>query len=151
MDLRAKLARLRSSPPPEALFAPEPVQSLEPAALFAPEPVQSFEPAALHPGKAERIAQLRALISEVAARQRLRPPEPEPVRSARAEPDWPSEDTAHGRLYSCVRYLEPHHHHGHAPVLAGARSQPGTIAALLREAALRDLDLHGALFLDTET
>lgn len=135
MDLRAKLARLRNSPPPEA--------------LFAPEPAANFEPGALHSGKSERIAQLRALISEVAARQRLRPPEA--ARSVHAAPPWPSEETEHGRLYTCLRHLEPHHHHGSAPVLAGARSQAGTIAALLRDAALCDLDLRHALYLDTET
>lgn len=180
MDLRAKLARLRSSLAPPAgspLMAAE-VERVEydpaPAAALGLEGSNDALPwPAITGTKTERIAKLRSMIAEVAARQREEPASapavaepakpanvtdirsavlafPRPPRSA-PRPTWPSQETPHGRLYVCERYLEPHHHHGHAPVLAGARSRPGTLATLLRDPALHDLDVSRALYLDTET
>jgi hypothetical protein len=90
MDLRAKLARLRSMEPPAALFEPPPWAATEPA-----------------PDKSERISQLRALISEVALRDRKRMPANAVPAPAAAPPPWLLETTAHGPLHVCTRYLEP--------------------------------------------
>jgi len=150
MDLRAKLARLRSMEPPAALFE----QSEREAAALAEA---RAEPAEVEVGatseKAQRIAQLRALIGEVAARDKRRAPAPSPLAapSQPETPPWPRVPTAHGELHVHERFLEPHHHHGRAPVRAGLCGQPGTLAALLRDAGLGGLDLSGALYLDTET
>jgi uncharacterized protein len=134
MDLRAKLGRLRSA---SAFSQVEIVGAL-------PEP-------AVDPRKAERIAQLRALISEVAARDRQRSlARVVPAREARALP-FCQVPTAHGVLHVLERALEPDHHHGRAPLRDGLRSEPATLALLTRDAALFDLDLSRALFLDTET
>ena len=100
-------------------------------------------------GKADRIAQLRALISEVAARDRKRAPlkvAPEP-----AKPPWHAQSTPHGELHVHERYLAPDHHHGRTPVGAGARARPAALCALLRDASFATLDLQRALYLDTET
>jgi uncharacterized protein len=105
---------------------------------------------ALAESKPERIAQLRALIAGVAARNlRDKPEAPAPV--AHAPPPWVQEATPHGPLHVCTRYLEPDHHHGHAPVRAGLRELPGTIASLVCDPEYAALDLSRALYLDTET
>jgi uncharacterized protein YprB with RNaseH-like and TPR domain len=138
MDLRAKLGRLRTGSALAALTALAP--NFEPASM-----------ATVEPAKAERIARLRALIGEVYERDRLRASKvvalaPEP----RAAP-WPSVETAHGLLHVVERWLEPDHHHGRAPLAAGLRTRPGTLAVLTRDAALDELDVSRALYLDTET
>ena len=134
MDLRAKLARLRSMEPPAALFEPPPWAATEPV-----------------PDKSERISQLRALISEVALRDRKRMPGNAVQAPAATPPPWLLEATAHGPLHVCTRYLEPDHHHGHAPVRAGLCAVPGTLPSLVCDATYADLDLSRALYLDTET
>jgi uncharacterized protein YprB with RNaseH-like and TPR domain len=182
MDLRAKLARLRGSLAPAAgsqLMAAEPERveyDQPPSELWSLPPLAADDAAppwpAISGDKSERIAKLRSMIAEVAARQRTQPSAPMPAKAAAApnlsdigsavlafprpprgspRPTWPSQETPHGRLYFCERYLEPHHHHGHTPVLAGARCRPGTLATLLRDGALHDLDISRALYLDTET
>lgn len=147
MDLRAKLARLRTMEPPAALFEPPPVPSNLPS-LTAPKPwLDDAQP--LAPGKAERIAQLRALIGEIAARDRRRAPAlPSPPAGP---PPWSEVPTEHGPLYVCERYLEPDHHHGRSAVRAGLHAGAGTLSALLCDPALGELDLDRALYLDTET
>jgi len=141
MDLRAKLARLRSMEPPAALFAQE----------EAPEAPATCEAAAyaLEAAKAQRIAQLRALIGEVSARDKRRAPEP--AAALPEIPMWPSIETEHGELHVHERYLEPDHHHGRAPLRAGLTGQAGTLMALLRDTDATDIDLSRALYLDTET
>jgi uncharacterized protein YprB with RNaseH-like and TPR domain len=130
MDLRAKLGRLRTA---SALEATAP---LEP-------PVEA--------PKVERIAQLRALIGEVAARDRQRSPaHAAPPREPRALP-YCQVATEHGVLHLLERVLEPDHHHGRAPLRDGLRSEPATLALLARDPSLFDVDLSRALFLDTET
>jgi hypothetical protein len=142
MDLRAKLARLRSMEPPAALFEPPPWAASEPTSL---ERLPT-----LAPGKGERIAQLRSLIAGIAARERKHAPTA-PTRSETVAPPWTQESTQHGPLHVCARYLEPAHHHGQAPVRAALYALPGTVPSLVCDAGFADIDLSRALYLDTET
>lgn len=141
MDLRAKLARLRTMEPPAALFEPPPW------AARAYEPPVSPAPA---PNKSERIAQLRSLIAEIAARESKRAPA-SVEHAPREPPPWSQEPTPHGSLHVCARYLEPGHHHGHAPVRAALQALPATLPSLVCDASYVDIDLRRALYLDTET
>ena len=189
MDLRAKLARLRSMEPPAALFEPPPwaadvAQALprspnipsasslapnehtwlgessneqacsEPASSALPRSWPSNGLASNAPNKGARIAQLRSMIAEIAAREGRRACERAPTSSVRAEaqpPPWAQESTEHGTLHVCARYLEPGHHHGHAPVRAALSALPATLPSLVCDADYADIDLRGALYLDTET
>ena len=154
MDLRAKLGRLRIG----STLAASSALALAPA----------FE-AEIERDKAERIARLRALIAEVHERDHGRRASPAVGRTAsgvvgrtashavrdheqqQQGAPWPSVATEHGVLHVVERWLQPDHHHGSAPVRAGLRSEPGTLAILTRDDALGDLDLSRALYLDTET
>jgi uncharacterized protein len=145
--LRAKLARLRSMEPPAALFEPPPWAAVPPADEALPA---DAEPPSAEPAKAARIAQLRALIADVAARDR----KVRLANEARADhgpPPWLQEATAYGPLHVCARYLEPAHHHGHAPVHAALQALPGALSSLVCDPSYEDLDLSRALYLDTET
>jgi uncharacterized protein len=159
MDLRAKLARLRNASAmaqaaSEAMQAATALQvdgdkAERVAQLQAASALQQPHENHNDHAKSARIAQLRALIGEVAARDRRRAP-PQPRPGPRLLP-WSSVPTPHGPLHTVERWLEPDHHHGSAPVQGGLFSQPGTLAALIRDAALGPLDLSRALYLDTET
>src|SRR5262249_679371 len=123
MDLRAKLARLRSMEPPAALFEPPP-EAVRPSACETL--LDSLESA-----KAQRFARVPALSGAVSPRAKRRAPAP-----AAPEPDvplWPSIETEHGALYVHERYFEPEHHHGRAPLRAGLVGRASTVMALLRE------------------
>jgi len=154
MDLRAKLARLRSMEPPAALFEPPPPPpaaalrsvNVSDDVLGRALPVVDVTPSG---ARADRIAKLRALIGEVAARYERRTPPPPPA--ANEKPPWSEVLTAHGPLHVHERYLEPDHHHGRAAVRAGACERPAALCALLRDPNFAAVDLTRALYLDTET
>jgi uncharacterized protein YprB with RNaseH-like and TPR domain len=178
MDLRAKLARLRTMEPPAALFEPPPSAAIEaqepardrtglraklarlrsmepPAALFEPpsarvEAQELSAPSGFVLNKGERIAQLRSMIAEISARESRRAP-PSPPQTEAKPPPWVQETTAHGPLHVCARYLEPGHHHGHAPVRSALSALPATLPSLVCDADFADIDLRRALYLDTET
>ncbi|HEY2735243.1 MAG TPA: ribonuclease H-like domain-containing protein [Polyangiales bacterium] len=135
MDLRAKLGRLRSS---------------RPALTLATALTETAAPSAVVADKAERIAKLRALIGEVAARDRTRRREQESIAQPCALP-WCRVETEHGLLHRLERWLAPDHHHGRAPLTAALTPRAGTLALLTGDASLADLDASRALFLDTET
>ena len=148
MDLRAKLARLRTMEPPAGLFEPPPPSAAAESRVL--HDAGGFGRALTSLGdKTERIAHLRALISEVAARDRKRAPLPAAVEPA--QPPWQTQETPHGVLHVHERYLEPDHHHGRAAVAAGLCTRPAALCALLRDASFGTLDLERALYLDTET
>jgi uncharacterized protein len=97
----------------------------------------------------ERIAQLRALIGEVVARDRERAPappggpQPLPVGETRA--------TSAGPLHVIERWLEPRHCHGRTGVAGALHVDPGVLAALALDPTLATVDLSRLLILDTET
>jgi uncharacterized protein YprB with RNaseH-like and TPR domain len=102
--------------------------------------------------KSERLAQLRALIGEVSARDARLKERVKTREAAQPEaPLWPRMPTPLGELHVHERYLEPDHHHGSAPVRSGLCGDQRTLATLLRDALLPDVDLSRALYLDTET
>jgi uncharacterized protein YprB with RNaseH-like and TPR domain len=152
MDLRAKLGRLRA----EALakFGP----SGEAAAVALPPPLlhaaEAPQPSAAEQTKAARIAQLRALIRDVAERDQKRAErqtQPKPVALVEQSLPWERVETAFGTLHTHSRWLEPQHRHGRAPLADALRVQQGTLAALTCDAALTEIALERALYLDTET
>ncbi|MET0385525.1 MAG: ribonuclease H-like domain-containing protein [Polyangiales bacterium] len=148
MDVRAKLARLRTMDPPPGLFrASDAAAAAQAAAAQTPPAAISGD---VIGAKSQRIAQLRALIGEVAARDKRRVA-PEPELPASSAPGWPCVTTEHGMLYVHERWLEPEHHHGCRPVRGGLRGAQTTLHALLRDASLPAVDLSRALYLDTET
>jgi uncharacterized protein len=97
----------------------------------------------------ERIAQLRALIGEVVARDRERAP----ARTAGAQPLPLGEmrETSAGPLHVIERWLEPQHCHGFTAVAGALDVDAGVLAALALDPTLATVDLSRLLILDTET
>ncbi len=60
-------------------------------------------------------------------------------------------DTEHGELHLIDEYLEPHHHHGRAPIVEALHVSTQRLAQLALDPSLENVDLQRALFLDTET
>ncbi len=60
-------------------------------------------------------------------------------------------DTEHGELHLIDEYLEPHHHHGRAPIAEALRVSTERLAQLALDPSLEGVDLQRALFFDTET
>jgi len=60
-------------------------------------------------------------------------------------------DTEHGQLHLIDEYLEPHHHHGKAPISKALQVSTQRLAQLALDPSLERVDIRRALFLDTET
>lgn len=60
-------------------------------------------------------------------------------------------DTEHGQLHLIDEYLEPHHHHGKAPISKALQVSTERLAQLALDPSLEGVDMRRALFLDTET
>jgi uncharacterized protein YprB with RNaseH-like and TPR domain len=109
----------------------------------------AHEPGPDSPERSDRIEHLRALIGEVAARERRRSPavhgEPQslPVGEAR--------ENAHGELHLIERWLDPDHCHGRVPVGGALGVDAGLVARLSLDPELGEVDLSRMLILDTET
>ena len=174
MELRAKLARLRSSSSLQPGVAGTPAiaqASIDAAArALAPAPeVDAVNDAAFATPqsvafashKAERIARLRALISEISGRAErnvaqgrvhgMHPERSAETSGSAARRAFPTEPTPHGTLHVVTRWLEPDHHHGRVAVHSALRAAAGTLSVLTRSPELDGIDLTRALFLDTET
>jgi uncharacterized protein YprB with RNaseH-like and TPR domain len=59
--------------------------------------------------------------------------------------------TEHGELHLIDEYLEPHHHHGRAPIADALYVSTERLAQLALDPSLECVDLQRALFFDTET
>jgi uncharacterized protein YprB with RNaseH-like and TPR domain len=59
--------------------------------------------------------------------------------------------TEHGELHLIDEYLEPHHHHGRAPIADALHVSTERLAQLALDPSLEGVDLQRALFFDTET
>ncbi|MGD8317696.1 MAG: ribonuclease H-like domain-containing protein [Myxococcales bacterium] len=59
--------------------------------------------------------------------------------------------TEHGELHLIDEYLEPHHHHGRAPIVKALEVSTDRLAQLALDPSLEGIDIERALFLDTET
>lgn len=59
--------------------------------------------------------------------------------------------TEHGELHLIDEYLEPHHHHGRAPIAKALGVSTERLAQLALDPTLEGIDLRRVLFLDTET
>ncbi|MFZ1865642.1 MAG: ribonuclease H-like domain-containing protein [Polyangiales bacterium] len=59
--------------------------------------------------------------------------------------------TEHGELHLIDEYLEPHHHHGKAPIARALQVSTERLAQLALDPALEGIDIRRAVFLDTET
>jgi uncharacterized protein YprB with RNaseH-like and TPR domain len=73
------------------------------------------------------------------------------VASVRGALPGQARDTEHGELHLIDEYLEPHHHHGRAPIAEALHVSTERLAQLALDPALENVDLQRALFLDTET
>ncbi|MBW1831788.1 MAG: ribonuclease H-like domain-containing protein, partial [Deltaproteobacteria bacterium] len=60
-------------------------------------------------------------------------------------------ETEHGKLHLIDEYLEPHHHHGRAPIAEALHVSTERLAQLALDPSLAGIDLQRALFFDTET
>lgn len=60
-------------------------------------------------------------------------------------------DTEYGTLHLIDEYLEPHHHHGKAPISRALQVSTERLAQLALDPSLENVDLRRAIFLDTET
>ncbi|MDH3622297.1 MAG: ribonuclease H-like domain-containing protein [Myxococcales bacterium] len=59
--------------------------------------------------------------------------------------------TEHGELHLIDEYLEPHHHHGRAPIAKALQVSSERLAQLALDPTLEEVDISRALFFDTET
>ncbi len=59
--------------------------------------------------------------------------------------------TEHGELHLIDEYLEPHHHHGKAPVARALEVSTARLAQLALDPSLEGVNLQNAVFFDTET
>jgi len=73
------------------------------------------------------------------------------VASVRGALPGARRETEHGEIHMIDEYLEPHHHHGRAPIAEALRVSTERLAQLALDPALEHVDLQRALFLDTET
>ena len=73
------------------------------------------------------------------------------VASVRGALPGQRHDTEHGELHLIDEYLEPHHHHGRAPIAEALRVSTERLAQLALDPSLEGVDLQRALFFDTET
>jgi uncharacterized protein YprB with RNaseH-like and TPR domain len=73
------------------------------------------------------------------------------VASVRGALPGQRRDTEHGELHLVDEYLEPHHHHGRAPIAEALRVSTERLAQLALDPSLEHIDIQRALFLDTET
>jgi uncharacterized protein YprB with RNaseH-like and TPR domain len=99
----------------------------------------------------ERIAQLRALIGEVVARDRRHDRPPAARRGPQPLPFAETRQTAAGPLHVVERWLAPQHCHGRVAVGDALRVEAGLLAALALDPALADVDVSRMLIIDTET
>lgn len=60
-------------------------------------------------------------------------------------------ETGHGEIHLIDEFLEPHHHHGRAPISKVLQVSSARLAQLALDPSLEHVDIRGALFLDTET
>jgi uncharacterized protein len=143
MRLRARLERL-SSP------LPEPVQR---------KPLLAKEAFPSEIERPERIAQLRALIGEVVARDRRRDRVAGEDGGSHLEhgsvPSLPPfgavRETPAGPLHILERWLEPRHRHGRIGVCRAVEVDPVLVSKLALDSAFEGTDLSRMLILDTET
>jgi uncharacterized protein YprB with RNaseH-like and TPR domain len=73
------------------------------------------------------------------------------VASVRGALPGQQHKTNHGEVHLIDEYLEPHHHHGRAPIARALRVSTERLAQLALDSSLCNVDLQRALFLDTET
>jgi len=73
------------------------------------------------------------------------------VASVRGALPGQTRDTEHGELHLIDEYLEPHHHHGQAPIARALHVSTERLAQLALDPTLEGVDLQRALFFDTET
>jgi uncharacterized protein YprB with RNaseH-like and TPR domain len=73
------------------------------------------------------------------------------VASVRRALPGQSRKTEYGEVHLIDEYLEPHHHHGRAPIVNALHVSTERLAQLALDPSLAGVDLQHALFLDTET
>ena len=79
------------------------------------------------------------------------PPRMLDVASVRGALPGQVRQTDHGELHLIDEYLEPHHHHGKAPIARALQVSTERLAQLALDPALEGVDIRRAVFLDTET
>jgi len=144
---KRKLARLPMATPASVLALPDPT-----AERTADRPEDEARRA--------RIAQLRAMIGQVAGRSRAALKDrvvaldtPKHARLHRGVVELPGvlETTALGPLHRRSIILEPHHAHGMVPIVGSLAVSGATIAGLALDDGLATVDPRRFLYLDTET
>jgi uncharacterized protein YprB with RNaseH-like and TPR domain len=103
---------------------------------------------ALEDDRGDRLARLRALISEVTVRTAAAVTHPSAPRRL---PLGETRQTATGEMHVVERWLEPEHAHGRIAVRGAASVDPVLLARLAVDRALEDVDPSRMLILDTET
>lgn len=128
------------APPSEAPVAPS-------RALDEPASGEGVDPA--EATRAARLARLRRMIGAVAGRQARKARD----RAERSRAGLPGEReaTPSGSLRRALEHLGPDYAHGRVEVARALRVDPLSVAGLALDPRLADVDLTGALFLDTET
>lgn len=150
MDLssfKKKLARLAATPASAAVERAEIVEPSHPSQVCAP--IAPEDEARL-----ARIAQLRALIGQVAGKSRAELKVRGGLERRAEKPvELPGvlEQTALGPLHRRTLYLEPTHAHGEIAVARSLAVNAATIAGLALDAELAGVDPRRFLYLDTET
>lgn len=134
--------------------------STSPAAPAASVPSSLAPSQGQDEARRARIAQLRAMIGQVAGRSRAALKEraapiegPRQARSHLGTIELPGqlETTALGPLHRRSIILEPHHAHGTVPIAGSLTVCGATIAGLALDEGLAAIDPRRFLYLDTET
>jgi uncharacterized protein len=144
MDLRQKLARLRSPGSPNASL-------IVSAAVSAAVSAQGDHDLGVAGPRSDKLAALRALIGSVVSRSERRANATRPAEHVACSLPWPGVETPHGAVHVLERELDARHHHGHVCVASALGVSSQTLAWLCLDPALAELDLSRMLFLDTET
>ncbi|MDH3728842.1 MAG: ribonuclease H-like domain-containing protein [Myxococcales bacterium] len=90
-------------------------------------------------------------IKRSLARLAHTPPRRLDVAAVRGALPGQSTQTEHGELHLIDEYLEPHHHHGRAPIANALQVSSERLAQLALDPTLEEVDIKRALFFDTET
>ena len=145
MSFRKKLSRLGSAGPGSADGSSAADSSASGASRSEDATTPSFDSTPFEDTAEDRSS--GSLLAAALAR-RARPAAPlPPAKPLLGE----RRSTRHGAVHTVDQHLDPWHRHGRVPVASALAATGSLIARLALDPAFEDVDLRGALFVDTET
>lgn len=146
--LRAAAGQATLDGPQAEVVRPEPDLPTEPA-----DPPEARPRASPAPTDVDSLRQAIRRVLERHASREARAASAGAASSLERHAPMPGEvvDTPRGPVRRVMTYHEPHHAHGRVPIAGAKTADAAALAALAAQPELRDLDVSGALYLDTET